>query len=82
MPMSPVAGGAASSGAAGSAVVVLVWVLSLFHIALPPDVAAALVMLLAPLVHLAVSREKDAPEEKYGMNSGVIVPTQVKETAP
>ncbi len=51
-----VASGAASSGAAGSAVVVMVWVLSLFHIPLPSDVAAALVMLIAPMVHLLISR--------------------------
>ena len=51
-----VASGAASSGAAGSAVVVMVWVLSLFHIPLPSDVAAASVMLIAPLVHLLISR--------------------------
>ena len=51
-----VASGAASSGAAGSSVVVLVWVLSLFHTPLPSDVAAALVMLIAPVVHLLITR--------------------------
>ena len=51
-----VASGAASSGAAGSAVVVMVWVLSLCHVPLPSDVAAALVMLIAPAVHLLVTR--------------------------
>ena len=46
----------ASTGAAGAAVVVLVWVLGLFKVQLPGDVAAAIVMILSPLVHFAAMK--------------------------
>ena len=49
---------AASGGVAGAAVVVLTWFLGLLHVALPPDVAAALMVLAAPCVHFFVTREK------------------------
>ncbi len=48
---------AASGGVAGAAVVVLTWVLGLLHVALPPDVAAALMVLATPVVHYFVTRE-------------------------
>ena len=55
---------AASGGVAGAAVVTLTWALGLFHVALPPDVAAAFMVLAAPVVHYLVTREKApaAPE--------------------
>lgn len=56
---------AASGGVAGAGVVVLTWVLQLLHVQLPPDVAAAMMVLAAPVVHYLVAREKPtAPEAK------------------
>ncbi len=51
-----VATGAASSGVAGAAVVILTWVLGLLHVEVPAEVAAALLVVLAPLLHLSLVR--------------------------
>jgi hypothetical protein len=51
----------ASSGAAMAGVVVLVWLLSLWHIALPPEVAAALVSVIGALVHYVTSLLQPTP---------------------
>jgi len=74
-----VASGAASSGAAGSAVVVMVWVLSLFHVPLPSDVAAALVMLIAPVVHVLISRRS---RNALPAMPAPITPVAQKEATP
>jgi hypothetical protein len=44
----------ASGGLAGAAIVILTWVLSLFHVTLPADVAAALIVMLSAAVHAGV----------------------------
>jgi membrane-bound metal-dependent hydrolase YbcI (DUF457 family) len=49
--MNPVAVTTATSGAGAAAVSVLVWALGLFHITIPADVAASLVMLAAVASH-------------------------------
>jgi hypothetical protein len=49
-----VATGAASSGMAGAAVVILTWALGLLHIEVPAEVAAALLVVLSPALHFAV----------------------------
>jgi glucan phosphoethanolaminetransferase (alkaline phosphatase superfamily) len=45
---------AASSGGAASIVVVLLWILSLFKIPVPPEVAAAFVVMIGAVVHYVV----------------------------
>lgn len=55
---------AASGGVAGAAVVVLTWFLGLLHVVLPPDVAAALMVLTAPIVHYFVTRAKVSAEQE------------------
>lgn len=54
---------AASGGVAGAGVVVLTWALQLLHVRLPPDVAAALMVLAAPVVHYLVAKDKPASQE-------------------
>jgi hypothetical protein len=49
-----VATGAASSGVAGAAVVILTWGLGLLHVQVPAEVAAALLVVLSPALHVAV----------------------------
>lgn len=49
--MNPVAITSATSGAGAAGVSVLVWVLSLWHITIPADVAASLVLLVAVIAH-------------------------------
>ena len=51
-----VATGAASSGMAGAAVVILTWALGLLHIQVPAEVAAALLVVISPALHFAVVR--------------------------
>ena len=55
---------AASGGIAYSAVVVLNWLAGLTHVPLPPDVAGAILVLAAPVVHYLITRGKApiAPE--------------------
>ncbi len=55
---------AASGGVAGAGVVTLTWALGLFHVALPPDVAAAFMVIGTSVVHYFITREKApaAPE--------------------
>ena len=55
---------AASGGIAGAAVVVLTWFLGLLHVALPPDVAASLMVLAAPIVHYFVTRGHEPPAKE------------------
>lgn len=38
---------AIASGASGALVVVLIWLIGLFHVAVPPEVASALTVLIA-----------------------------------
>ncbi len=42
---------ATATGGASAALIVLVWVLGLFHVTLPADVGAAFIMLLGPAIH-------------------------------
>jgi hypothetical protein len=42
---------ATATGGASAALIVLVWVLGLFHVTLPADVGAAFIMLLGPALH-------------------------------
>lgn len=49
---SPVVKTSASAGVAGAIIVVVQWLLSLGHVALPVDVGAALIVIISPLVHL------------------------------
>ena len=44
---------ASMTGYAGAAIVLLTWAASQFHLTVPPEVSAALVMLLTPVVHFA-----------------------------
>ena len=53
---STVATAAASGGFSGAAVVVLTWALGLAHVNVPPEVAAAAMVLLSPIVHLIAMR--------------------------
>lgn len=46
----------ASMGAAGAAVVIVTWALSLVHVPVPAEVAAAGMILLSPLVHFVAAR--------------------------
>lgn len=43
----------ATHATAGSFVIILVWFLSLVHVTMPDTVAAAFVVVMAPLVHWA-----------------------------
>jgi hypothetical protein len=47
---------AASGGVAGAAVVIITWLLSLFHLEVPAEVAAAAMVVLTPIVHLIAVR--------------------------
>lgn len=51
-----VATAAASGGVSGAAVVILAWALSLVHITVPAEVAAALMVVATPLLHLVAVR--------------------------
>jgi hypothetical protein len=53
---STVATAAASGGFSGAAVVVLTWALGVMHVEVPPEVAAAAMVLLSPIVHLLAMR--------------------------
>lgn len=45
---------AASGFSASGFMIILVWLLSLFHIDLPPTVAAAMVGMIGPVIHWVV----------------------------
>lgn len=47
---------AAAGGAAGASVVIITWALGLMHITVPAEVAAAMMVLAAPLLHLVAVR--------------------------
>jgi hypothetical protein len=51
-----VATGAASSGVAGATVVILTWTLGLLHVQVPAEVAAALLVVLSPVLHFSLVR--------------------------
>ncbi len=51
-----VATGAASSGVAGAVVVILTWTLGLLHVEVPAEVAAALLVVLSPVLHFSLVR--------------------------
>lgn len=59
-----VSSAAASGGVTGAAVVLVTWLLSLAHIEVPAEVAASLMVILAPALHLAVVRLGVEPPEK------------------
>lgn len=42
----------ASAGGAGAIGVIAVWLLSTFHVQVPPEVAVAMTALLTPLIHI------------------------------
>lgn len=46
----------ASGGAAGSVTILIAWILSGFHVQLPPEVAAAMVSLLGIGIHYLATR--------------------------
>lgn len=50
---SPVATASASGGAVGAFVIILCWILSQFHIIVPSEIAAAMMVLLTPVAHFA-----------------------------
>jgi hypothetical protein len=57
---------AASGGVAGAAVVLVTWALSLAHIEVPGEVAAAMMVLIAPMLHIVALRlgvERPAPDD-------------------
>ena len=61
---SAVATGTASTGVSGAIVVILTWALGLAHVSVPGEVAAAMMMVASPLLHLVVVRigaESTAP---------------------
>ena len=43
---------AAASGAAAAIVTIVVWILGMFHLEVPPEVAAALMVLVSAGIHL------------------------------
>lgn len=45
---------AASAGTSAAVMVIISWLLGLAHVAVPPEVAAAVSALLAPAIHWAV----------------------------
>jgi hypothetical protein len=51
-----VATGAASSGMAGAVVVILTWALGLVHVEVPAEVAAALLVVVSPVLHFSLMR--------------------------
>lgn len=65
--MNPIVTTTATSGTGAAAVSVLIWGLSLFHITIPADVAASLVMLAAVGAHylaaLATREKPPAPPQ-------------------
>jgi len=54
MPSQATAAGA--GGVAGALGIITVWILSLFHLPVPPEVALAFSVVLTPLVHWAALR--------------------------
>jgi hypothetical protein len=62
--MNNIATPAAAGGAAGAVVMLVTWGLSLAHVIVPAEVAAAMMVLATPLLHmLAVRLGLDAPDE-------------------
>jgi hypothetical protein len=60
-----VSAAAASGGIAGAAVVIVTWGLGLANIVVPAEVAAAMMVIAAPIIHLIAQRlglEVPAPE--------------------
>lgn len=57
----PQAGTMAAGGGAGAFVVILVWVLSLFNLSVPSDVAAAIVTVVTMLAAFIVHRLPPVP---------------------
>jgi len=53
---SAVSTAAASGGVVGAVVVMIVWGLGLAHVTVPAEVAAALMVVLSPIVHLVAQR--------------------------
>lgn len=53
---SNVSAAAASGGVAGAAVVIITWGLGLANIVVPAEVAAAMMVLVAPIIHLVAVR--------------------------
>lgn len=53
---------AASGGVVGAIVVMVVWGLGLAHVTVPAEVAAALMVVLAPIVHLLAVRLGLSPD--------------------
>jgi len=53
---SSVATATASGGVTGAAVVIITWLLSVFHLPVPAEVAAAMMVVLTPILHLVALR--------------------------
>lgn len=53
---------AASGGVVGAIVVMVTWALSLAHVTVPAEVAAAAMVVLAPIVHLIAVRLGLSPD--------------------
>lgn len=54
---------AAAGGASGAAVVLITWGLGLAHVTVPAEVAAAMMVLATPILHLIAVRIGAAPTE-------------------
>lgn len=62
-PPAPIATAAAGGGVTGAAVVLVVYVLGMFKITVPAEVAAAMMVVIAPFVHwAALWMQKETPK--------------------
>jgi hypothetical protein len=64
MQSSSISTAGAAGGASGAAVILLVWGLSLAHVTMPAEVAAAAMMLLTPVIHYTAVRLGVEPDPK------------------
>lgn len=74
---------AASGGVVGAIVVIGSWALSLAHVTVPAEVAAAAMVVLAPLVHLLAVRlgiSVDAPSDAPVAPAAPVAPVVVTPT--
>ena len=65
---------AAASGVSGAAVVILVWALSLVRVTVPAEVAASIMVCLAPIIHM-IALKMGAGEATVAVPPGSVTTT-------
>ena len=71
---------AAASGVSGAAVVILVWALSLVRVTVPAEVAASIMVCLAPVIHM-IALKMGAGEATVAVPPGSVTTTTTPAVA-